>query len=790
MSNLKTLFFGYPSNPVAVREANSEAASTILSSGLVTGTTWERLKVSGRFIINQILHAIQSADLCIFDVTVPNENVMFELGYAIGANKPVWLVRDPSWEEADQAFQAMRILTTVGYVQYTSSEEIRAAFFSELPYDSAQPIFASQIQPTLTGGQAPTVVHLMSPHKDDAARAIARAISKSVAGRFEIVQADPDESTSAPLAWYAQQVHQASATVVHLTAPERRGAKTINARYALVAGLAHGMGKDVMMIGSSDYLSPIDYRDLLSVYTGSQHASETVESWVSARLPDQVRQDRAAQIQLATELRSLRLGEHIAENEVARLGNYFIETAGYRHALSDATSIIVGRKGTGKTATFFELAAALEVDARVLTVVIKPHSYELEGLVQIFKKFSDTASREFIAESIWRLLLYTEIAAAAVEELRGLPAGAIRTGSPERELLEFAESVDELLQIDFASRVESVVEALVDGPERDSIREERKWIGEALHESLIPYLRQLLGKVLSEKRRVAVLIDNLDKAWGTGNETELLSHFLIGLLSSAPKISQEFAKQDHWRDPINVTLSVFIRQDIYRFVQRIAREPDKLPIVELRWDDLEQLAHVLDARYEAARDIATGEGELWSKYFEPTVRGLATRDYLVSRVLPRPRDLVFFANAAIEVAIGRGHPRVSAEDVLKAEEAYSQFAFEALQVEYGEADPPLQDVVYEFAGGPSVMDRQELEEAFDRAGVSEQMRGELLERLLELSFLGVETRDTEFEFFEASTDTSRTMVLARRLANQRGQEWRYAVHPAYRTYLEIMEPQS
>jgi hypothetical protein len=161
---------------------------------------------------------------------------------------------------------------------------------------------------------------------------------------------------------------------------------------------------------------------------------------------------------------------------------------------------------------------------------------------------------------------------------------------------------------------------------------------------------------------------------------------------------------------------------------------------------------------------------------------------MVSRVLPRPRDLVFFTNAAIETAVGRGHALVEEDDVIKAEDAYSQFAFEALQVENGLDDSEFFSVFYEFAGMPAVVERDELDGAFERANIAADEVELFLERLLELSFLGMETRDQEFEYFEQSSDTTRTRVLAGKLAESRDAEARYSIHPAYRAYLEVLEP--
>lgn len=45
--------------------------------------TWETLPVGGRLIIGQVLAAIEDSDVCVFDITTLNQNVLFELGYAL-----------------------------------------------------------------------------------------------------------------------------------------------------------------------------------------------------------------------------------------------------------------------------------------------------------------------------------------------------------------------------------------------------------------------------------------------------------------------------------------------------------------------------------------------------------------------------------------------------------------------------------------------------------------------------------------------------------------------------------
>lgn len=785
------VFFAYPSQPEATREALSRACKLIRGTGLVATTSWEELRVSGHLIIDTVLSQVRESQLSIVDITHPNQNVMFELGFAIGQGTPIWLVRDPSWKGADRTYHAIKILTTVGHVEYTNSDEIQAAFLADQPHLVETSLYESAIAPNLQPIRGLNLLYLMSLYQDDAARAVTRRLAKESKRGWVVVAHDPAESAVEPLTWFAQQIYGAQFVVVHFTSPKRQDADIQNARYALVAGLALGMGKPILMLADDDYLAPVDYRDLLYVYRSSRACVECLDAWVSEQAADASREirasERAAQIRLATELKNLRLGEHIAEHEVATLDHYFLETPAYFHVLKGTTTIFVGRKGSGKTANFFAAAQELENDPRVLACIIKPQSYELEGILRLLEKYSRRDSRHFIVESLWKLLLYTEIAAKAAEEIDSLAAGVVSPGSAEWELAQYVDANSALFKEDFALRFENAVRALQTLRVEDELGVERNRIGEALHGEMIPYLRRLLGRALGEKERVAVLIDNLDKAWGPGSDLGMLTHLLTGLMSAIRRVSQDFARDDAWRDPVNVTLAMFIRKDIFDYVYQLAQEPDKLPVTTIRWTDREMLLRVLEERYRATRDTDVEADELWDKYFCRTVTGVRTQEYLVRRSLPRPRDLVYFANAAIETAVGRGHVRIEEEDVLDAEEAYSQFAFEAIQVENGTGEESIEDILYEFAGCPSILEERDVMGHLERGGLGKERWNEVIDRLKELSFLGSETRDGEFEYSEDSPDPKKVEVLSRRLAANSGRDRRYQVHPAFRRYLEVVE---
>jgi hypothetical protein len=61
---------------------------------------------------------------------------------------------------------------------------------------------------------------------------------------------------------------------------------------------------------------------------------------------------------------------------------------------------------------------------------------------------------------------------------------------------------------------------------------------------------------------IAILVDNLDKAWQSGADLELLPRLLLGLLTVVGRIVDEFKKESSMKASVNVTLTVFLRSDI------------------------------------------------------------------------------------------------------------------------------------------------------------------------------------------------------------------------------------
>jgi hypothetical protein len=780
------IFFAYPSKPESRREAIALAAESIGLGGQPVAFTWEDLTIAGRIGIDRILAAIDDAVLTVFDITDLNPNVLFELGYAIGSGRQVWLTRDGTDELAARSWKRFGLLRSVIHLRYANSDEIVSGYRRERPDIAKGTLFDDLIAPSLTAAVATSVFYFKSVHDTNASRYLTRAIEEVLDGAT-VVTADPEEGSLKPLGWYAQELFNTRVAIVHLTGEGRYDAAPHNARCALVAGLAHGLGKPLLMLAETGYQVPFDYQDLLYVYRSAKDCDRKAREWLSrSRSASVALPSRAAG--LASDLKALRLGSHIAEDERATLGEYFIETRNYLEVLGGATTVFVGRKGTGKTANFIRASQELTSDRRNLVCAIKPPAYEIDDVVSLLGRYRDQDNKGYMIESLWKYLLFTEIARAAAIDI-GARIAVPEPSSYEGQLLSLLDDPASILHEEFAVRLERGVRQLLEAPTPEGVEARRGAISEALHASVLRDLRELLGHVLTGRNRVAILIDNLDKGWERDADIQALSTFLLGLLGSIRQVASEFERSDSWRHPIPVSLAVFLRSDIYVALAQRARERDKLPVSELSWADSELLLRVIEDRYAASSGGSVDGSELWTKYFAERVHGTATKRWLSRVIIPRPRDLVYLCNAAITNAVNRGHEIVEEVDLVDAAEDYSHFALESIVVEGEVTHAKIEDVLYEFVGSDAYQSESEIRARIDGVRLNSQSTSAILEFLTQVSFLGPQVSAGSYEFLGGLDDQRRLEVLSRKAATRRGRTGRsFMIHPAFWPYLDIVGP--
>ena len=787
-------FFAYP-NDVRISGTITAFVTKINNSGLLSVETWEQMQIGGKLLISEICRKIESSDLFCADITRLNPNVLFEIGFAIARKKRVWLIRDTSIPAENADFKQFRVLTTLGYREYLNSDDILVGFYRDLPHESlAETVYDEVIEPSLRYQTAEHILYLKSFYEDEASVKVTQFLDAELSRKHLQLQIDdPREASIQPLSWYAMNVHTAQAVVCHLTTLERENSKIQNAKHSLVAGMAHGLGIPILLLIENDLFGPADYRDLLVSFKTPKEAVTRVAKFVEplVRQQQQSTRDRLKERtrrRKIDELAMLQIGEPIAEHEEETIANNaFIETAAYHAALSGSQAIFVGRKGVGKTANFKQVARALGKDKRVVVCEIKPLSYELEALVSVAKRFELMAKKGFLFESLWKFLIYSELARQVVQSIEARPSGEVF--SDERGLIALFEKKADLLKLDFSARLDRLSNDLLRSNVADShSRETSLAISELLHGGIIHELLEALIAALQQKIRILVLVDNLDKAWDRSENTRFLSYFILGLLSAIRRVSSDFRNRPKSSEALRVSLCIFIRADIFEMVLEQAREPDKIQHERISWHDPARLRVLADSRLIAAtngRGSDISADALWERFFVPTVYGTRMFDYIFTIILLRPRDLLYFLRAAISSAVNRRHERVEEDDFVRAEEDYSTFVYQSMFVELREKLSDLGDIIAEFMGGPAILSEVQIRSLIAKGSKSAHDPDAVIKSLALSSFLEIEVPARGFVTVADETEYGRLYRAAWNASDRAGAPLRFRIHRAFRNTLVI-----
>ena|SRR3984885_64939 len=780
-------FVAYASSLPSKGDAIEAAVAELNQGEVVQAQSWTSLAVSGRPIIGAICEEIRNSDLLIADITNLNPNVLFELGFALTLPKRLWLIFNPKVAGARVLFDRFQLLTTVGYTPYVNSHEILTKFYTDQPYTTLNQTLLADLEKSATVVTRKGSLLYIKP--DLPTEAVSK-ITRRVAGApIPSTIDDPIEIGVQPLEWYVMNVKAAKGVICHFLSDDYEDVRISNAKNAFVAGLAFGFKKPLLMLAHKPYQSPIDYRDLLRVHEDASQAEVFYQDWLSGIL--ELEKHTVERRSLHKEavaahggLVELSIGDPIAEYESEDLFEYFIPTSAYADALNGQYSIFVGRKGAGKTATLLKVADQLRSDPRNHICVIKPVDYELEGLLSILRQQMTLSEKGYLIESFWKALIYTELAKSIYEVLTSKPEFLGRSKA-EEDLLAFVAKNEDLILPEFSMRLDTLVSQLSTVSQSPKKATEIKTrVSESVHKVLLNQLRDLISACLEKAHTVALLIDNLDKNWTQKVDVELTSELLLALLSVGPRVAEEFRKSSLGQRRLNVMMTIFIRSDIYAAILTHARESDKLPIRKIEWNDSELLGRVIEKRIMTFDPGILDTAEVWEKYFADQVSGISTRDFLVSAVFPRPRDLIYLVRASLQHAVNRGHTKIQERDVLSGLEQYSSFVFASLMAEGSPQFRSLQDFMVQLMGGPSVLTDDDIREALEDGGLGITNLDYVVGLLQDLTFLSYETAPGHFVYGYDQEEKAKLSVLAKKTYKAVGKR-RYQIHPAFHSYLEL-----
>lgn len=759
------LYASTPETIAATIEQTTESGSKI---GVSTPwRSWKTIPVHGQIIFQEICKAIRFSKNVVADVTTLNFNLMFEIGFAIGLGLPVIPIRDTSYTRDDRDFEELGILQTLGYVDFTNSDGLVNALTKRLPADPLPAV------PERIFVESPLYV-LKDPLNIEGTVQLMSSIKKS---RIKFRTYDPVEVPTLRLTEARRQVSGSIAVIAHLLHPDRRGSTPHNALCALISGMAMAQQKVVVMLQEGKVNQPIDYRDVVLPYTNPGQIPKLLERaipMVVDRL--QPAHTRAPKETPSNLLEELDLGDVAAENEILALEDYFYATGQFLQARQGHARLVIGRKGTGKTAMFYKIRDPLTDSQSRLVLDLKPEGHQFARLREFVLDRMTVGMQEHTMVAFWHYLLLAEMARKIL--LREWTYAQRDQRRMEKyQAIESAYGTHEPdFDADFSQRLLREVDLITKRLENVALEDIGGKLTEYVFTGDATKLETALRDYLEEKEEVWLLIDNLDKGWPThGSRTQDIQ-IVRALLEATRKLQQRFAEKE-----IPFRCLVFLRTDIHEHLMRDIPDKGKDTAITLDWDDPVMFEEVVRLRIEANTELEGSFAELWGQICDTHIEIQDTFNYIVERTLMRPRDLLLFIRRCVEVAVNRRHSRISVEDILQAERSYSQDMLYMLAYEIQDTQPDIADLVYTFHASAKELTPAALHELIRDAGIPDEKVETAIDLLLRFGFLGVFSADSREElYFHTVQSDIRRLLLP--IKSGRGT---YVIHAAFREALSI-----
>lgn len=457
------------------------------------------------------------------------------------------------------------------------------------------------------------------------------------------------------------------------------------------------------------------------------------------------------------------------------LDRSFVETAEFR-ALAHTSDfhVVVGRRGSGKSALYRHLAGTLRPQDRVLLIAETPTEDRALALQSFFTKVgADYRTTRAACRVLWRGYMCVAIARRLAEHYKVRSSNSIE---PINELLRRFPALTTMRSpYDFFL---TILEPLLSLPALEIA-------GRLARDLSIEVIEEATCEALEKsKTRAIVLLDRLDEGWEpTAVPTALLGGIVLA--------SHDFVEHNR---PIQAVS--FVRDNMFRalavFEQDFSRHVES-SVLRLRWD-VNSLLHLVTMRLRVVLGTSTeSDIKVWNRFAS---RGINNRDGFEScllNTLYRPRDVIILLNAAYLEAQRDSRTTIVDADVTRAAIQISIDRLADLLKEYDVVLPGLRLFTELLRGWRAIAKFSEVIELIGNAMLSEDYHDpaagdfdalggptEVFRALYGVGILGV--RDEAATPFTFCHDGARSDIAAV------GPSAAVAIHPCYWRALDVVPP--
>lgn len=364
------------------------------------------------------------------------------------------------------------------------------------------------------------------------------------------------------------------------------------------------------------------------------------------------------------DIREIYWGEDSAELD-KNLLSYFIDSPELKILSKKRKNLIVGRKGTGKSAIRKKLAEMLRDS---MNIEIMPNKNVMESICND-RNIQNNFDNEIFFQYAWLTYLYDKIFEKIDESYQV---------EKSKENHDFIKKYIETRHRYNNSLVEAITN-IIKSIEIESGRISD--LGLTIEKELIKItscdiMENSIKSIVKDEQEIVIFIDDLDLGW---DNSSISNNLLLGLLYATSHIHTLSR---------NIHTFIFIRDDMYKILMSMTQHSDKYRDVSyIKWD-MPRLEKLLIERivFNYKDNELDVPGNPFIEVFEECIGKTNTMKWMYERTLNRPRELLQLCRMYTE-SLESSKP--NAEAMKEVEELYSQWKLQDLCNEFKNKYPEL-----------------------------------------------------------------------------------------------------
>lgn len=770
---MRDAFIGYPSGPPELIDN--------ISAGIAAFRDWRRstqlcpwTEIDGAStpIIDDVLRMIRETEASIFDITVPNPNVFYEIGYAVGAGKPIFLTLLEAWKGGMERQIQLGMFDTQRLKRYRNGGDL-----ANIIRDAREPY--QQSPPGITVDQTQPIYFQHHAEKIEFATSYFAAVK---ALKLGLRTYDPSEDHRLPLDRAFREINSSAGVYLSLIPSTIKGAEEHNLRAYLLAGIADGAGVPRSILKYQDFTAPFDLRDGVTTVQDRDEIKLAVLDLIPRIHERQAQMHVPARPLARSHIMNLSLGATAAENERLVLDNYFLETREFKRTLRGEARLVVGRKGVGKTAIFWQVRNRIRANRANLVLDLRPEGFQLRKLSEVIATSFSEATHAHTMTIFWEYVLYLELAHKILDDDRAIYARDSRLTTAFEKLRDAYENIDEFREGDFPERLLRLINRLRQELDRLGSSSNGKILTtpeltELIYRTDFPKLRDIIIDYVALKKQTLILIDNLDRGWTTAGVTASDVRIVQCLMDAGRRIERAAGKSN-----VQVSTVIFLRDDVYHWLLDEASDRGKDSTIWVQWREPVLLHQLVDARLQSASvDLGIDPPLKWTDIATGDIDNEPIIDYLIRHCLRRPRSLLDMIELCLSNASLAGRSKISEDDAKRAVSAYSTDMLRDLNFEIRDVAPDADRIIYSFANESVRLDKRNVVRIAKRQLKDDASSERFVRMMLWFGFFGVLGADGEESYvFDHGDDVQLLLSHAGKSENPI-----LCIHPLFRSALSI-----